>query len=242
MSASDETPDVGADQVDQVTTPGLRFWRRWTDVPLIVLALGSLPILLLEFVNRRLSQTDRTFISAVNIIVFVAFIVDYVVELVLAGNRRAHIRKEWTSLLIAASQGVALLHSLEVFGAMRILRALRPVTFLWRLVAIGAAESKEVWATFRERAVMVAVSVAGFVWLTSAAAFTIVEDVGVGRRVDSFGDALWWSAATISTVGYGDIYPVTAFGRVIAVFTMIVGVSTFGVVTAKLASWMLQNR
>lgn len=227
---------------DPIWTPALKTWRRWTDIPLITLALGSLPILLLEFVSDRLSSTDRTFITLVNVVVFVAFAVDYIVEITLAGDRRAYVRHEWTSLLIAISQGVALLHVLQIFGAVRVVRAIRPVVFVWRLIAIGTAESKEVRATFRDRAVTVAISIAGFVWLTSAAAFTIVEDVGEGRLVDSFGDALWWSASTISTVGYGDIYPVTTVGRIVAVLTMIVGVSTFGVITAKLASWMLRQR
>jgi voltage-gated potassium channel len=222
-------------------TPALQTWRRWTDVPLITLALGSLPILLLELVSDRLSSTDRTFITLANVVVFVAFAVDYIVELTLAGDRRAYVRREWTSLLIAISQGIALLHALQIFGAIRVIRAIRPVVFVWRLLAIGAAESKEVRATFRDRAVTVAVSISGFVWLTAAAAFTIVEDVGDGRRVDSFGDALWWSASTISTVGYGDVYPVTTVGRIIAVLTMIVGVSTFGVITAKLASWLVRR-
>jgi voltage-gated potassium channel len=222
-------------------TPRLQTWRRWTDVPLITLALGSLPILLLEFVSDRLSSTDTTFITLVNVVVFVAFAVDYIVELMLAGDRRAYVRREWTSLLIAISQGVALLHALQIFGAIRAIRAIRPVVFVWRLLAIGVAESKEVRATFRDRAVTVAVSISGFVWLTAAVAFTIVEDVGHGRRVDSFGDALWWSASTISTVGYGDVYPVTTVGRIIAVLTMIVGVSTFGVITAKLASWLVRR-
>ena len=57
--------------------------------------------------------------------------------------------------------------------------------------------------------------------------------------MDSFFDALWWSAATITTVGYGDIYPVTAAGRIIAVFTMVVGVSTLAVVTARIAQFLI---
>ena len=56
-----------------------------------------------------------------------------------------------------------------------------------------------------------------------------------------FFDALWWSAATISTVGYGDIYPITAAGRVIAIFTMVIGVSSFAVVTAKVAQFLIRN-
>jgi voltage-gated potassium channel len=80
---------------------------------------------------------------------------------------------------------------------------------------------------------------AGFTTITSAVAFTIAEDVGNGRRINSFFDALWWSAATITTVGYGDIYPVTAAGRIIAVFTMLIGVSTLAVVTARIAQFLL---
>ena len=78
-------------------------------------------------------------------------------------------------------------------------------------------------------------------WLTSAAAFTLAEDVGDGGRVHSFFDALWWSTATITTVGYGDVYPVSAAGRIIGGFTMVVGISTFAVVTAKVAEWLVRG-
>jgi voltage-gated potassium channel len=143
--------------------------------------------------------------------------------------------------LIAVSQGLALLPALGILGITRVVRGIRPVLFLWRLFAVGAAEAKELRKTLKTHAVSSAFSVAALVWISSAVAFTIVEDVGEGQRVNSFGDALWWSATTISTVGYGDIYPVTPVGRTIAVFTTIVGVSTFGVVTAKLASVLVKN-
>ena len=65
--------------------------------------------------------------------------------------------------------------------------------------------------------------------------------LGLGSRVHSFGDALWWSAATITTVGYGDIYPVTFVGRIIGVITMVVGISTFAVVTAKMAEFLVRS-
>jgi voltage-gated potassium channel len=121
------------------------------------------------------------------------------------------------------------------------MRGLKPVIFLVRIVSIGSAEAQELKRALKTRAMSTALSVAGLVWITSAVAFTLVEDVGVGRRVDSFGDALWWSATTISTVGYGDVYPVTLIGRIIAVFTMIVGVSTFGVLTASIARALLRS-
>ena len=78
-------------------------------------------------------------------------------------------------------------------------------------------------------------------WFSAAAAFTVAEDVGVNGRIEGFGDALWWSAATITTVGYGDIAPVTFTGRAIALVTMVVGISTFAVVTARVASFLVDD-
>ena len=77
-------------------------------------------------------------------------------------------------------------------------------------------------------------------WVTAAAAFTVAEDVGEGRRLQSFFDALWWSLSTITTVGYGDIYPITAAGRIAGGFTMIVGISTFALITAKVAEFLVR--
>jgi len=222
-------------------TERLLRWRRWTDVPLIALALGSLPILLLEFVSDRLSDNDRLLVTVVNVVVFVAFLIDYLIELCVAQHRKNYIFHEWTSLVIVISQGLALLPALGVLGAFRIIRALRPIIFLTRIVSIGLAESAELRRTLKAKAMSTALGIAGLVWISSAVAFTLVEEVGTGRRVDSFGDALWWSAATISTVGYGDVYPVTVIGRVIAVFTMIIGVSTFGVVTATIARFLIKD-
>ena len=78
-------------------------------------------------------------------------------------------------------------------------------------------------------------------WLTAAAAFTLAEDVGVGGRHGSFFDALWWSTATITTVGYGDVFPITTAGRIVGGVTMVVGISTFAVVTAKVAEWLVRG-
>jgi voltage-gated potassium channel len=152
-----------------------------------------------------------------------------------------YLRKEWASLLIAVSQGLALLPSLGILGFSRLFRVIRPAILIWRFLAIGTAGASEIRALLKRRAVATAFAVAGFVWISAAVAFTIAEDVGTDGRIDSFGDALWWSATTISTVGYGDIYPMTTVGRVVAVLTTVVGVSTFGVVTAKLASVLIRE-
>ena len=52
---------------------------------------------------------------------------------------------------------------------------------------------------------------------------------------------MWWTITTISTVGYGDRYPVTVEGRLVAVSLMVAGIALLGVVTASLASWFVEN-
>ena len=220
-------------------SPRLVAWRRWTNVPLLCIAIGSLPLLLLEIVAHRLSDSDQTFLTAVNVTVFFAFAIDYVVGLAVTQERKSYVRMQWASLLIVISQFLALLPALGFLGILRGARALRVIAALSRFVAIGMASKEQGRKFFREKAASVAFGIAGLTLLSSAAAFTIAEDVGSGRRIGSFFDALWWAAATITTVGYGDIYPVTAAGRIVAVFTMVVGVSTLAVVTARIAQFLL---
>ena len=222
-------------------SPRLAAWRRHTDTPLLLLAVGSLPLLLLEMVSDRLSQTDRNFITAVNVIVFIAFAIDYLVELCVTQNRTTYVRTQWASLLIVISQFLALLPALGFLGILRGARALRIFGTLIRVIGIGAASKEQGRKFFKEKAASVAFGMAGFTTITSAVAFTIAEDVGNGRRINSVFDALWWSAATITTVGYGDIYPITAIGRMIAVFTMLIGISTLAVVTARIAQFLLSE-
>jgi voltage-gated potassium channel len=224
-------------------TPQLATWRQWTDAPLLVLSIGSLPLLLLELDRDKLPKGDQLFLDVVNYAVLVAFAVDFVVGLVLSKNRLAFVRREWTSLLIVVAQSVALFAAFGAAGVLRILRAgrvWRAIAVVSRVVAIGGASARKGRAIVRRHAASFALSLAGFTILTAAAGFTLAEDVGEHGRIHSFFDALWWATSTTTTVG-SEYHPITAVGRLIAIATMVVGISAASIVTAKVAEFLVRT-
>ncbi len=75
----------------------------------------------------------------------------------------------------------------------------------------------------------------------SSLAILDVERRNPDASITTFGDALWWSVTTVTTVGYGDLYPTTTQGRLIAIALMVGGIALAGLVTATLASWFMDR-
>lgn len=93
----------------------------------------------------------------------------------------------------------------------------------------------------RGRVLTYVLGVAALLIYAGALAVLDVEENAPGSNLTTFGDALWWAMTTITTVGCGDHYPVTVLGRCVAAGLMIGGVAVLGVVTASVASWMVQS-
>ena len=208
-----------------------------------MIAIGSLPFLLLELRSDDLSSADKRMVAVINVVVLVAFAGDYIVELALARNRHKYVRREWSSLAIVLSQAVAIipgLQALGIFRAARGARVARLAIVALRVIAIGGATAQDSRQYVRKHAASLALATAALTWLTSAAAFSLAEGPQGDGELYSFADSLWWSTTTITTVGYGDIIPTTSAGRIVAGVTMIVGISTFAVVTAKVAEFLVR--
>jgi voltage-gated potassium channel len=77
--------------------------------------------------------------------------------------------------------------------------------------------------------------------VAAAALLVYVAERGGDGPIQTYGDALWWAASTITTVGYGDVYPKTAAGRGVAVLLMLIGVSLFGLLTARVAAFFVET-
>ncbi|SNV23219.1 Voltage-gated potassium channel [Dermatophilus congolensis] len=126
-----------------------------------------------------------------------------------------------------------LLHSpIELLVVL--LPMLRPLRLLTVLVVVHRTSA----AMLRGRVVVYIVGGALFLAFVGALAMLDAERGAPGAHIDTYGDAVWWALATMTTVGYGDAYPVTMHGRLIAAGMMIGGIALLGSVTASLASWL----
>ncbi len=80
-----------------------------------------------------------------------------------------------------------------------------------------------------------------FLTVFTGAGLVLLFEEGSGGTINGFWEALWWAVPTITTVGYGDTYPVTSAGRVVAVLVMLVGIVLFGVLTAGVAAYFVER-
>jgi len=123
--------------------------------------------------------------------------------------------------------------------AIIMLPALRPLRLLSLAVVIEILQ-RAIGHTIRGKVIVF--TTFGAVIIVYSAALAILDaERGVNPEFQNFGDAVWWSFTTVTTVGYGDTVPETVRGRFVAVALMVAGVSLLGVVTATLASWIVER-
>ncbi|MFJ6791375.1 potassium channel family protein [Streptomyces angustmyceticus] len=95
------------------------------------------------------------------------------------------------------------------------------------------------WRRLHAQAALWVTLVMTAVLLGGAALVVVAESGAPHANITSYPRALWWSIETATTVGYGDFYPVTLWGRIIASFLMLSAITAFGVITAALATWFV---
>ena len=205
-----------------------------TDLPLALLALLIVPALILE--ERATSTILRDVAHGINWIVWLAFCAEYLGKLWLAPDRRGYVRGALFDLIIILLSPPFLVpDAMQGARAIRVLRLLRFV----RAAAVAAIGLREAAQSLRHKSFHYVALVTVVVIGLGAIGIFAVER-GQNNNIQSIGDALWWAVVTTTTVGYGDVSPVTAEGRLIAVALMVVGIGFIGVFTATITSFFLE--
>ncbi len=198
----------------------LEQWREHTEWPLVGLAALFLAVYAWQVIGDVHGTLSSTMDWTLNII-WGFFVIDYVISLSLARSWRWF----WTHLPDLA---------------VVILPILRPLRLL-RLVTLLRALQRSVGAALRGRIAIYALGSVTLLVFVGALAILDAERGQAEATIQSFPDALWWAAVTITTVGYGDLSPATPTGRLIAVALMVGGIALIGVVTGTLASWIVSR-
>ena len=190
------------------------------EVPLLLLAGAFLVAYAWPVLDPRLDRDLRSFFEVVSWTIWAAFAADFGVRLWLADDRVGYARHHWYDVGLIA------------------LPVLRPLRLL-RLLALARMLNRSVARSLVGRVTTYVLGTAVMAVGLGAVAVLDAERDSPHANIETFGDALWWSTTTVTTVGYGDRYPVTTEGRFLAVALMLVGIATVGAVTASIATWMI---
>jgi voltage-gated potassium channel len=195
-------------------------WERKADVPLTLLALAFLASYAWQVLDPRMGSGLSEWLTVVSWAVWAAFAVDFVIRLALAEERRRYALHHWYDVALIA------------------LPLLRPLRLL-RLVALLRILDRSAAGSLAGRVVVYVSGAASLAVFLGSLATLDAEQDAKGANITSFGDALWWACTTVTTVGYGDRFPVTTTGRCVAVVLMLFGIGLVGAVTAAVTAWIL---
>lgn len=193
---------------------------------MLLLSVMTLALLAIESFLPLESDT-RSMLYIVDTLVCAFFFADFVWQLIRSRSRIAYLKWGWLDLI----------SSIPMFPAFRVARLARVVRIIRVLRAARASRNMfRVVLLHRARSTFGAVVFGSFVLLLFSAIAIVNFEPSLSPR-----DAFWWCFFTIITGEYGDFYPASTEGRIIAAFLMAAGFGIFGTFTASVASFFLEE-
>ncbi len=176
-------------------------------------AMGLLFILSFGItVSSGSTDAERRFATVAIAATWLVFAIDYALGLLISGNT-------WLFVRTHIMQGVAL-----IFPPLRLLL----MGHVFRILKAGAGRSGDRYRTYL-------LYLTALTLVVGAVMVVYFESKSANSNIHTIGDAIWWGGETISTVGYGDYYPVTTGGRIVAAVLFVNGVAVISIITAGLA-------
>jgi len=194
-------------------------WERATEIPLLIAGF----LFLFSYSWQVLADPSPEVYFAwelVAIVVWVFFGVDYVVRLILARQRVRWFFRNILDFLVLVLPPLRPLRLVRLLVLLRVFRRNAPRLIRNRILAFAS------------------IATVLLVYIASLAVLEAERNVGA---ITTFGEAMWWSLVTVTTVGYGDYTPVSFIGRAIAVGLMLGGVVLVGIIVGTLGSWIIQS-
>lgn len=191
------------------------------------MAVLAVAFVLVGVVSDEAAPAQAERLDLIDYALTAVFFAEFTIRLWVAPVRSRYLRSHWVDALalIPTVRGVRLLRLL------RLLRLIRTFAGLFRVLS-----GFERMARHRNLAFLFLAW--GAVMVVCSSGLYLAEN-GVNDQIQSPADALWWGIVTLTTVGYGDIYPKTAEGRIAAGVLMVLGITLFAGITATITSFLL---
>jgi len=198
--------------------------ERVTKYPMAVLGIAWLVIAVIVL-STDVNGSPSLFLVSTLFVLWVTLLVEYLVRLVVTPDRRGYLKRRWVepaTVLVPPFQGwhvigIEKMSLLFYEGELRVEAILRHHSLFRVLIAAAATLVLGAWLVL------------------------LFDENAEGSNIHNYPDALWWAIVTVTTVGYGDRYPVSMGGRVVATMLMLVGIGLIGVLTATVASVFIKE-
>jgi len=200
-------------------------------VVMLFLCVYVLAALFAETVFRLPAETSDL-LNRIDNLVCIVFLADFAANLVAAKSKLGYLKWGWIDF-VSSIPFIAFLRwgrIARVIRALRVLRGVRSTKLILQLLFANRAKG-----TFA------VVSMISFVILVFSSVAVLNFETTPDSNIKNAPDALWWAFVTMSTVGYGDRFPVTHLGRLVGILLMTTGVGLFGTFTAYVASFFSQQ-
>jgi voltage-gated potassium channel len=198
---------------------------------MLVLAFVWLALLIVQ-----LLWGESLWFEIIGTTIWVIFLIDFAVELVLAPHRVAYLKLNWVTAISLLIPALRIFRIFRVFRLLRLARAGRGLRLI-RVVSSLNRSMKALGASLSRRGFGYVAALTVLVTFAGAAGMYALENESPGGP-NSYGEALWWTAMIMTTMG-SQYWPQTAEGRVLCVFLALYAFGVFGYVTATLATFFV---
>jgi len=197
---------------------------------ILVLSLLALATLAIETLFK-LDPNTRMVLGYADYAVCVLFFLDFIVLLVKSEKKLRYLFTwGWLDLLssIPAINVLRLGRAARIMRIFRVMRGVRSAKIISSIILERRAQS-----------IFLAVVLVSIILVSVSSISVLHFETTPDANIKTPGDAVWWSIVTLATVGYGDRYPVTTEGRVVATILMIAGIGLFGTFSGFVAAWFI---
>ena len=202
------------------------------NILILVLSLYVLLSLLISTVFQ-LSGELTILLNYIDNVICIVFLIDFSIRFKNSENKLEFMKWGWIDL-VASIPSVDFLRAgrlLRLIRLLRVFRALKSTKLIYEHINRNKRQSA-----------LTSVALISFLMIVFSSIAILQFEKDINSNIKTAEDAIWWSYVTITTVGYGDKFPITTEGRIIGAILMTTGVGIFGTFTAVVSSWFIDKK